>query len=98
MFLFRYAQDNPQAAYSAFKGLSSRRTHFQRTVRDKSELFEPLENAIRDQLSPALVGQEAIGAERQILALLFRHGELGLTDPRKLPKQNTNTPLRSLIN
>jgi len=29
---------------------------FQRTVPDASELFEPLENAIRDQLIPALVG------------------------------------------
>ena len=48
--LSNYAQDDPQAAYSAFtKGLSSRWTHLQRTVPHASELFEPLENAIRDQ-------------------------------------------------
>ena len=46
--LSKYAQDDPQAAYSAFtKGLCSRWTHFQRIVPDVNELFEPLENAIR---------------------------------------------------
>jgi len=54
--LSNYTQDDPQVAYSAFtKVLSSRWTHFQRTVPDASELFEPLENDIRDQLIPALV-------------------------------------------
>jgi len=38
----KYSQDDPQAAYTAFtKRLSSRWTHFQRTVPDASELFEP---------------------------------------------------------
>jgi len=49
-------------------------------VPNASELFEPLENTIRDQLIPALVGQEVSYAERQILALPLRHGGLGLTD------------------
>ena len=72
--LSKQAQDDPQAAYSAFtKGLSSRWTHFQRTVPDASELFEPLENDIRDQLIPALAGQEVSDAKRQILALSLRH-------------------------
>ena len=70
---------------------------FQRTVPDVSELFEPLENTIRDQLIPALVGREVSDAERQILSLPLRHGGLGLTDLAKLPKRNTSTPLRSLI-
>ena len=51
-----------------------------------SELFEPLENAIRDQLIPALVGREVSDAERQILALPPRHGGLGLTDPLETAK------------
>jgi len=51
-----------------------------------SELFEPLENAIRDQLIPALKGQEVSDAEKQILALPLRHGGLGLTDPRETTK------------
>ena len=53
---------------------------------DASELFEPLENAIRDQLIPALVGREVSDAERQILALPLRHGGLGLTDPQETAK------------
>jgi len=56
---------------------------------DASELFEPLENAIRDQSILALVGREVIevsDAERQILALPIRHGELGLTDLRETSK------------
>ena len=65
---------------------SSNWTHFQRTVPDASELFEPLENAIRHQLILALVGQEFCDAERQILALPLRHGGLGLTDPRETAK------------
>ena len=48
--LSKYAQDDPQAAYSAFtKGLSSRWTLFQKTMPDASELFEPLGNVIGDQ-------------------------------------------------
>ena len=53
---------------------------------DASELFEPLENVIRDELIPALVGREVSDAERQILALPLRHGGLGLTDPRETAK------------
>ena len=53
---------------------------------DASELFEPLENTIRDQLIPALVGREVSDAERQIFALPLRHGGLGLTDPRETAK------------
>ena len=38
--LSKHAQDDPQAAYSAFtKGVSSRWTFFQRTVPDVSELY-----------------------------------------------------------
>jgi len=51
-----------------------------------SKLFEPLKNVIRDQLIPALVGREVSEAERQILALPFRHGGLGLTDPWETAK------------
>jgi len=50
---------------------------------DMSELFQPQENIIRDQLISALIGQEVSDAERQILALPLRHGGLGLTNPRR---------------
>jgi len=63
--LSNYAQDDPQAAYLAFtKGLCSTWTHFQRTVLDTSDLFEPLENTIRDQLILALIGREVSDARR----------------------------------
>ena len=53
---------------------------------DASGLFEPLENAIRDQMIPTLVGREVSDAEKQILTLPLRHGGLGLTDPREIAK------------
>ena len=57
--LSKYAQDDPQVAYSAFtKGLSSRWTHFQRTVPDAGELFELLENAIRDELKKLVMPKD----------------------------------------
>ena len=94
--LSKYAQDDPQAVSSAFtKGLSSRWTHFQRTVADASELFEPLQNAIRDQLIPALVGREVSDAKRQILALPLRHGGLGLTNPRETAKTKYEHSIQS---
>jgi len=69
--LSKYAQDDPQAAYSVFiEGLSSRWTHFQRKVPDMSELFEPLENAIRDQLIPTLVEQEVSDAKNKHYLIL----------------------------
>ena len=55
-------------------------------MHDASDLFEPLENTIRDQLIPALVGREVSDAERQILALPLRHGGLGLADPWETAK------------
>jgi len=42
------------------------------------DLFEPLENAIRDHLISPLVGREVFDAERQLLAILLRHGKLRL--------------------
>ena len=58
-------------------------------------LFEPLENAIRDQLIPALVGREVSDAERQILALPLRHGGLGLTNPRETAKTKYEHSIQS---
>ena len=85
--LSNYTQDDPQAAYSTFTtGLCSRWTHFQRTVLDMCELFEPLENAIKDQLIPALIGQGVSDAEGQILALPLRHGVQGLINPQEPAK------------
>ena len=68
--LLRYEQEDPQAAYSAFtKGISSRWTHFQRIVPDASELFEPLENAIRDH------GHNLVGDTGDVYPPLLQTGE-----------------------
>jgi len=53
-------------------------------------IWTNLENAIRNQLIPALVGRELSEAERQILAFPLRHGGLGLTDPREAAKKEYN--------
>jgi len=68
----KYAQDQRWSSstkqhtiqYSEFtKALSSQLDpfwYFQRTVPYMSDLFEPLENTIRDHLIPALVGWEVL--------------------------------------
>jgi len=63
--------------------MCSRWTHFQRSVSHTSDLFESLENAIRDQLFPT---REVCDAQRQLLALPLRHGGLGLTNPQTTAK------------
>ena len=76
------AQEEPQAALSAFNtGLSQRWKFIQRTIANTSELFEPLERSIRQQLIPALVGREVSDLERRIIALPYRYGGMGLLNP-----------------
>ena len=51
-----FAEDEPQAALSAYsKGASSRWQYLQRTVHDISEMFRPLEMAISNKFIPALI-------------------------------------------
>ena len=50
------ANEEPQCSLSAYNtGLSQRWTFLQRTVKDISHLFQPLEDAIRNQLIPSIV-------------------------------------------
>ncbi len=68
------AKEEPQIAFSAYtKGLSHRWSYLQRTVGDISELFRPLEEAIRDELIPSIIGRKVSDVERSILALPLRH-------------------------
>ena len=56
--LSKIAKEEPQNAYTAFtKGLCHRWTFLQRTIDNVSKFFEPLEEAIRNKLIPALVGR-----------------------------------------
>ena len=79
------AKDEPQVALSAFNiGLSQRWTFIQRTVKDISALFHPLEDAIRHKFIPALLGGKVVNdVERKLLALPYRYGGLGIRNPVK---------------
>ena len=79
MILKQHTQRSP-------KGLSSRWIYFQRTATDIEWIIWTTGKRLRDQLIPALVGQEVCDAERQKLAFPLRHGELGLTDPQETVK------------
>ncbi len=49
-------KDDPPSAYAAFtKGLCHRWTFVQRTIPGISQLFDPLENAIRTKFVPVLI-------------------------------------------
>ena len=68
--------------FSAFNtSIAHRWTFLQRVIEDISELFEPLEIAIREKLIPALVGKPVSELEREVLSLPYRHGGLGLQNP-----------------
>ena len=80
--LSEIAQEEPQIAFSAFtKGLSHRWSYVQRTIGGISKLFQPLEDAIRGQLIPAILGHQINDEERDMLALPLRYGGLGMQNP-----------------
>ena len=99
------AASQPHAAYSALThGLTSKWSYLSRTVPNISDLFMPLENAIRHQLLPALTGRSGLtDLERDLLALPTRHGGLGISNPTKSANQQFNhsqrvtAPLTALI-
>ena len=64
--LTEIARDEPQAAYVAYtKGLCHCWTFLQRTVKDVSQPFIPLEQAIFDKLLPAIVGRTLSNHEKR---------------------------------
>ena len=76
------AKEEPQSALSAYNsGLSQRWTFIQRTVQGIANLFIPLEEAIREQFIPALIGRQVSELERRLLALPYKHGGLGIRNP-----------------
>ena len=77
------AKEEPQCALSAFnKGVIHRWAFIQRTVKNISDLFQPLEDAIRNRLIPAIVGRDVSDLERKLLALPYRYGGLGILNPK----------------
>ena len=76
------AKDEPQAALSSYtKAISHRWTYVQRTIPNISRLFAPLEEAIRENFIPALIGRKISDLERRILALPVRLGGIGIPNP-----------------
>ena len=77
------AESQPHAAYSALtNGLIGRWTFLMRVVPSISEMLQPLEDAIRLHLLPAITGRAALcDAERRALALPVRDGGLGIPIP-----------------
>ena len=81
--LSNIAQTQPHAAYSGLiHGVLSKWAYLQRTIPDVSHLFQPLEDALRHQLLPAITGQSALNdVTRRVLELPARLGGLGITNP-----------------
>ena len=80
------AKSQPQDAYAALiHGLMGRWTYLMRTVPDVGNLFEPLEDAIRLHLLPAITGRLGFtDQERKLFALPARHGGLGIAIPSQM--------------
>ncbi len=76
------AVEEPQAALTAYtKGICHRWTFVQRTIPGISHLFQPLEDCLRDDFIPALVGRDISVQDRSIFALPVRYGGLGIANP-----------------
>ena len=48
---------------------------------DVSHIFQPLEDSIRENLLPAIIGRKISDMERRILALPVRFGGIGVLNP-----------------
>lgn len=90
------AECHPHAAYSAFvHGIRSRWLYLARTTPDISDLFTPLETALRTQFIPALTGRDAPSElERTLLALPARLGGLGIVNPVEAATDEHQSSLR----
>ena len=86
------AKLEPQFAYACFsKAIYHRWTYIQRTVRNIAKNFDPLELAIRENLSPSIIGRKISDLERRLLALPVRLGGLDISDPTKLSDFELNS-------
>ena len=80
--LAKIAVTEPQVAFSAFiQRMQSRWVFVLRTVKDISDLMQPLEDVIRQKFLPALLGREVTDQERELFSLPAKHGGLGIANP-----------------
>ena len=77
------ARTHPQVAYAAVThGMASKWTYLTRTVEATQQLLQPLEDANRQLLLPAITGKSDISdLERDLIALPARLGGLGIPNP-----------------
>ena len=79
--LAKIAVTEPQVAFSAFtQRMQSRWVFVLRTVKDISNLMQPLENVIRQNFLPALLGRKVNDQERELFSLPAKHGGLGIAN------------------
>ena len=88
------AKTEPHAAFSALThGLMSHWTFLLRSIEGIANLLQPIEDAIRQQLIPAITGRKALNDdERDLLALPARLGGIGASNPTALTEEYTATP------
>ena len=79
------ASSQPHPAYTAMtQGLLSKWSYLSRTIPNISDLFQPLENAIRYKFLTTLTGRSAFtNQERDLFALPTRLGGLGISNSTK---------------
>ena len=76
------AKRYPQTAYAGLvKSLQTEWTYLQQVVPDVATAFQPIENAIRDEFLPALMGGDP--PDRELSQLPVRYAGLGILDPCK---------------
>ena len=95
----------PHTAYAATThGLTNKWSILQKTIPNIRDLFQPLQNAIRHHLLPALTGRKEItDLERDLLTLPTRLSGLWIPNPTRVSNiqhrifQNILAPLTALI-
>lgn len=99
------ASSQPHAAYSALThGLIGKWAYISRTVPNVSDIFLPVENALRHRFLPALKGRTGFtNLERELFAPPTRLPSLGILNPSKTAShqckcsQRVTVPLTALI-
>ena len=80
--LAKIAVSQPHAAHSVFvHRLQAKWGFLMRTVPNLSEQMQPLEDAIRMRLIPAILGKEVSALERSLLSLPAKFAGLGIKNP-----------------
>ena len=107
--LSEFAESDPHAAYAAFTyGFIQKWKYVQRTMSGIDELFQPIEDCIRNKFIPAIVGRAVSDTERLIFSLPTKLGGLNIPNPvsfaskeyewsRRLTETLTNRMVRQVM-